>query len=160
MLRSLVLVMAAIATLAVAEETSTGVRGVVRNPAGKAIPNATVILRDSAGLTTTAVSGDDGSFAFSNVQPGTYSLAAMTPGLVSDRYDKIVVEAGRTTTQNVQLKVDLVTASKLFPIEIPICTSLSGGPSIIYDPASWKIRMHPGDAPLAAADSATPKKDK
>jgi hypothetical protein len=157
MLRSVVLMMSAIATLAAAQETSTGVRGVVRDAAGTAIPRVVVALTDAAGLSTVVVSGDDGSFAFSKVQPGTYSLIARAPGLVSDRYDKIVVESGRITAQNVQLKVDVSTVAGGLPIEIPICTGFPNGPSIVYDPAGWKIRMHPGDAPLPAADSATPK---
>ncbi len=160
MLRSLILMMGAIATLVAAQETSTGVRGVVRDPAGTAIPRVVVVLTDAAGLSTAVVSRQDGSFTFSNVQPGTYSLIARAPGLVSEHYDKIVVESGRTTAQNVQLKVDVSTEAGGLPIEIPICTSFPNGPSIVYDPAGWKIRMHPGDAPLPVADSATPKKDK
>jgi hypothetical protein len=160
MLRWLVLMMGAMATLFAAQETPTGVRGVVRDAAGTAIPRVVVVLTDPAGLSTVVVSGQDGSFAFSKVQPGTYSLTARAPGLVSERYDKIVVEAGRMTAQNVQLTVDLSTAAGGLPIEIPICTGFPNGPSIVYDPAGWKIRMHPGDAPLPAADSATPKKDK
>jgi hypothetical protein len=160
MLRWLVLTMGAMATLAAAQETPTGVRGVVRDPAGTAIPRAVVALTDAAGQSTLVVSGQEGSFAFSKVQPGTYSLIARAPGLVSDRYDKIVVESGRITAQNVQLKVDLSMAAGGLPIEIPLCTSVPNGPSIVYDPAGWKIHMHPGDAPLPAADSATPKKDK
>jgi hypothetical protein len=156
MFRWLVLVMAAIVPLAVAEESATGVRGVVRDPAGATVSHALVMLRGDAAIEKQAVTGGDGSFQFPNLKPGTYSLIVLGPAGTGARYDNLVLEDGRTISQSVRLQPQFAA----LPIEIPICTSFPNGPSILYDPSGWKIRMNPGDAPLPAADSTAPKKDK
>jgi hypothetical protein len=36
-------------------------------------------------------------------------------------------------------------------LEFPLCARFPGGPSLVKDGGTWKIRMRPGDAPLPAA---------
>jgi len=57
-------------------QSTTGVlQGTVVDPAGAAVPDATIVIKDpSAGTTRNAVSGADGIFILNGVEPGTYNL--------------------------------------------------------------------------------------
>src|SRR5689334_16013271 len=64
-----------------AQITTTGIHGVVRDPSGANIPNATLSLRDtSTGIEKTTTASAEGTFAFVNLVAGTYSLTASAPG--------------------------------------------------------------------------------
>jgi hypothetical protein len=97
-----------------------GVTGVVSDSAGKVIPGATVTLTDTKterALTTTT--NDEGSYSFSNVQPGeqykltvtaqgfqTYSLTNVTLGVAKvETYDATL------TAGDVSATVEVVAAS-------------------------------------------------
>ena len=57
-------------------QSTTGIlQGTVIDPAGAAVPDATIVIKDpSAGTTRNAVSGADGIFILNGVEPGTYNL--------------------------------------------------------------------------------------
>ena len=57
------------------QSTAGTLQGTVLDPAGAAVPNATIVIKDpSAGTTRNAVSGTDGIFILNGVEPGTYNL--------------------------------------------------------------------------------------
>lgn len=57
-----------------------GVRGQVQDPAGAVIANAKVTLANQAtDVMRSSVSNSDGEYAFSLVEPGTYSLTVERP---------------------------------------------------------------------------------
>jgi len=101
-------------------QATSGVTGVVSDSAGKVIPGATVTLTDTKterALTTTT--NDEGSYSFSNVQPGeqykltvtaqgfqTYSLTNVTLGVAKvETYDATL------TAGDVSATVEVVAAS-------------------------------------------------
>jgi len=57
-------------------QSTTGIlQGTVIDPAGAAVPDATIVIKDpSAGTTRNATSGADGIFILNGVEPGTYNL--------------------------------------------------------------------------------------
>ena len=60
-----VAVIAALAVAGLAQITTTGIRGIVRDHSGAMIPNATIKLTDTAtGIDRTTVSSSDGEFLF------------------------------------------------------------------------------------------------
>ena len=60
-----------------AQITTTGIRGIVRDPSGAIVPKASIKLRDlGTGIEQTTVSSNDGNFAFSGLQAATYRLSA------------------------------------------------------------------------------------
>src|SRR5881396_2042356 len=74
-------VIAALATAALAQITTTGIRGIVRDPSGEVVPSTTIKLTDSAtGIEHTTVSSSDGGFIIPNLQFGTYELTAKATG--------------------------------------------------------------------------------
>jgi hypothetical protein len=104
---------AVIATLAgagLAQITTTGIRGIVRDPNGAVVPRATVKVTDNAtGVEQTTVSSSDGGFLFPNLQFGAYKLTVTAPGFQSTVIASITVESGRTTDVSVDLQVGAAT---------------------------------------------------
>src|SRR6185437_4211295 len=99
-----------LAPLAIAQVTTTGLRGVVRDSSGAVIPNASLKLKDtSTEIEKTALSGPDGGFLFANLLSGTYTLTASLAGFQTATLDGIVIDTGRTTDVTVQMNVGSAT---------------------------------------------------
>src|SRR5205809_2299010 len=95
-----------LATNSLAQITTTGIRGIVRDPHGAVVPNATVKVTDnSTGVEQTTVSSSDGNFLFPNLQFGSYKLTATAAGFKTAVIASVVVESGRTTDVSVDLEV-------------------------------------------------------
>ena len=108
---------AAIAALAItsfAQITTTGIRGIVRDPNGAVIPNATIKVTDNTtGIGRTTGSSSDGGFLFPNLQFGAYKLTAAASGFQTTVIASITVESGRTTDVSVDLQVGATTEAIL-----------------------------------------------
>jgi len=104
---------AVIATLAgsgLAQITTTGIRGIVRDPNGAVVPNAMVKATDNAtGVEQTTVSSSDGGFIFPTLQFGSYKLTVTAAGFQSSVIAAVIVESGRTTNVSVDLNVGAAT---------------------------------------------------
>ena len=90
---------------AVAQGTSGEIRGAVADPTGAVIPNASVALTGVAGNDVTTMSGHDGSFRFTGVQPGKYSLVITAEGFALTKLDGIEVLPGKILQRNVTLQL-------------------------------------------------------
>lgn len=100
----------ALSITTLAQNTTTGVRGLVRDQSGAVIPNATIKLIDTAtGIEQTTVSSSDGGFIFAHLQAGTFKLTATATGFQTAVYPSIVVDSGRTTDVSVDLQVGAAT---------------------------------------------------
>jgi hypothetical protein len=87
-------------------EGATGeIRGTVSDPTGALIPGANVQLSAEDGKSAATVSGADGGFHFSAVQPGKYTLAVTANGFAQATLGQIEVSAGRVLQQNVTLQL-------------------------------------------------------
>jgi Carboxypeptidase regulatory-like domain len=101
-----VAVIAALAVAGLAQITTTGIRGIVRDHSGAVIPNATIKLTDnSTGIEYSTVSSSDGGFLFPNLQFGSYKLTATASGFQTVVIAAITVESGRVTDISIDLKV-------------------------------------------------------
>src|SRR5262249_23937581 len=99
-------VIAALAIAGLAQITTTGIRGIVRDPSGAVTPSAAIKVTDNAtGIEQSAVSSSDGGFLFPNLQFGEYKLTASASGFQTAVYPSIVVDSGRTTNVSVDLQV-------------------------------------------------------
>src|SRR5215467_15578434 len=91
---------------ATAQITTTGIRGLVRDPNGAVVPNASVKVKDnSTEVEQTTVSSTEGGFLFPNLQFGSYKLTATANGFKTAVIASIVVESGRITDVSVDLEV-------------------------------------------------------
>ncbi|MBI1762562.1 MAG: carboxypeptidase regulatory-like domain-containing protein [Acidobacteria bacterium] len=93
-----------------AQITTTGIRGIVRDPNGAVVPNATVKATDNAtGVEQTTVTSSDGGFIFPALQFGSYKIAVTATGFQNSVIAAVVVESGRTTNISVDLNVGAAT---------------------------------------------------
>lgn len=122
------LVLCLTASTAFAQETTGNIEGVVKDPTGAVVPNATVTITsfsgatDKSGVTTggagvskgfnrTVTANDEGFFRVLQVPPGVYTVTT-TPisGFGEARYENVQVVLGKTTQLNIELKAGSASA--------------------------------------------------
>src|SRR5947207_3152230 len=96
-------VAAAVATPAFAQGQAT-VSGVVSDPLGARVPNASVTLTGTDQPRDTR-SGSDGVYSFANIPAGLYQVTATLTGFQPFSSDPVYVGAGATHVVNVTLQV-------------------------------------------------------
>ena len=82
---------------------TAALRGVVTDETGAVLPSAKVTVDGPAGVKTTAAGGD-GSYIFTGLAPGDYTVQASAPDLALPRPVKVALGSG-IQTLNLQLKV-------------------------------------------------------
>ena len=88
------------------------IRGRVTDPAGAAVPAATVTVTNSAtGYTRDAQSGDDGYFVIPNLPLGTYTVTFKKEGFETERHSDVVLNAGTEAVIETSLKVGAVSTT-------------------------------------------------
>jgi hypothetical protein len=103
---TLTLTALACATVASAQTSSTsgGVRGVIKDKAGKAIANATVVLRNrETGLTRTTTSDAAGEYRIGLLPVGNYELTVTASGSRTVKDASLQVLLGQSTGANFSL---------------------------------------------------------
>lgn len=107
------------------QSTFGTVLGTVKEPSGASVPNAAVkLLNKGTNAVRSTVTNDMGTFQFTNVEVGTYSLTIESPGFQKEefpsfdlagretkRLDADMKLATQTTTVNVESSVGLVVQS-------------------------------------------------
>jgi hypothetical protein len=94
---------------AFAQQTLGGITGTIVDTTGSVLPGASVtIVGDQTQLTRSQKSNDNGSYDFVNLPIGTYTLTFTHDGFETQRMPSIQVQANRTATLNVTLKVGQV----------------------------------------------------
>jgi hypothetical protein len=110
-LRTLAILIAALLVLAsgaaVWSQTVQGViTGTVTDPTGAVVPNATVTITNAdTNISQSTTTGNDGSYRFSLVPPGTYTVDVKAANFAEVRAAGVVVEASQTVPYNVKLEL-------------------------------------------------------
>ena len=92
-----------------AQQTLGGITGTVTDRSGSVLPDTTVtIVGDQTKLTRTLKTNGNGAYDFVNLPIGTYTITVTHEGFESERLPTIPVQADRTATLNVTLKVGQV----------------------------------------------------
>jgi hypothetical protein len=95
--------------LALAQQTLGGITGTVSDKSGSVLPDTTVtIVGDQTKLTRTQKTTGNGGYDFVNLPIGTYTITVTHDGFQSERLPSILVQANRTATLNVSMKVGQV----------------------------------------------------
>ncbi|HTX16198.1 MAG TPA: carboxypeptidase-like regulatory domain-containing protein [Candidatus Baltobacteraceae bacterium] len=93
-----------------AQQTLGGITGSVTDSTGALVTGASVTaVNDQTTLTRTQMTGTDGAYNFVNLPIGNYTLTFEHAGFETQKIPSIVVQANRTATVNVQLKVGSVS---------------------------------------------------
>src|SRR5271165_3014089 len=95
-----------------AQQTLGSVTGEVTDSTGSVLSDTQVTaIADSTGLTRTAKTNASGSYLFSNLPIGTYTITFVHEGFDTQKVPSILVQADRTATINTVLKVGQVSQS-------------------------------------------------
>ena len=92
-----------------AQQTLGGITGTVTDKSGSVLPDTTVtIVGDQTGYTRTLKTNGNGAYDFVNLPIGTYTVTVAHDGFQAERLPSILVQANRTATLNVPLRVGQV----------------------------------------------------
>jgi hypothetical protein len=95
-----------------AQQTLGGITGEVTDPSGEVIPNATVTVKaEQTSLARDVKTNGSGSYTFVNLPIGTYTLTYSADGFNVQKTQHIAVQANRTATVNVSLKLGETTTT-------------------------------------------------
>jgi hypothetical protein len=94
---------------ALAQQTLGGITGTVVDKSGSVLPDTTVtIVGDQTQLTRAQKTNGNGAYDFVNLPIGTYTVTVNHEGFQTEKIPSILVQADRTATLNVSLKVGQV----------------------------------------------------
>jgi len=94
----------------VAQQTLGGLTGVVTDTSGALVPNVTVTMVDeNTSLTRTTKTNGSGVYSLVNLPIGSYTLTYAADGFEVQKSEHITVQANRTGTVNVSLKIGKAT---------------------------------------------------
>lgn len=98
---------------AAAAQVSNGrIEGVVTDPAGAVVPNASVAARNNrTGTVVTASTNETGYFLFASLPPSNYTLMVEAPGFRKAQVENIELNVAVTLRQDVQLEVGSLAES-------------------------------------------------
>lgn len=93
-------------TIAVAQQTRGGVRGLITDELGAAIVGANVILTDATGVQKKTTTNGEGIYNFAGLALGKYTLQAAAPGFAPSDSKEVEIASGRQTV-DLTLKVTI-----------------------------------------------------
>jgi hypothetical protein len=115
----LTLLVLALAAPGLWAQATTQVSGVVSDPSGAVIPNATVELENVAtGLKRTMTTDTNGAYAFLQVIPGTYRITARANGFRTATVNNVQLLVNTPSTVNIKLEVGQVTETVSVTAEV------------------------------------------
>ncbi len=94
---------------ATAQAQAGSVHGTVTDPSGAVIPSSTVTLTSKDGASRNTTSGAKGAFVIDRLEPGRYTITAAAKGFAPSDPVEVLVFAGKTTIQNIDLKIQTET---------------------------------------------------
>ncbi|HVF29080.1 MAG TPA: TonB-dependent receptor, partial [Pyrinomonadaceae bacterium] len=85
---------------------SSTLRGTVKDPAGAVVPNATVVLvSERTGQERRITTGDEGTYTFASIDPGTYTLRVESANFKTSEQTGLVISPSSTVGSDVTLEV-------------------------------------------------------
>src|SRR5246500_5884458 len=102
-------------------QAATSVRGVVNDPTGGAVSGATVTLTNTESkIERKITTGEDGSYQFSLLPPGTYTLTVSATGFQSYERAGLTLLVNAPATVNAQLKLGSASETVYVSAQEPI----------------------------------------
>ncbi len=106
---------------------SGDIKGVVTDPSGAVVANATVTATDiNKGIKHTVTTDNNGQFHLIGLQPATYSLSVTKSGFQPEVAKSVVVTIGQTNTVNFPMKVSQVSEQVEVNTEPPVVETERG----------------------------------
>ena len=99
------------AAMSQAQSNAADLQGVVRDPNGAVVTNASVTARNTAtNVSRETASNDDGFYKIVNLAPGTYEITVSVSGYKTAVIQAVQLTVGQTANQDISLEVGDVTA--------------------------------------------------
>jgi Carboxypeptidase regulatory-like domain len=135
--------------------TSGDVTGTITDPAGAAVPNASVSLTNvSTNVSQKSVSNADGTYRFAFQPPGTYALTVSAQGFQTTQRRGITVTSGQPTAANVRLQIATESQSVTVIEAPPVLQSENADVSTTYNAETISTMPNPGGDITYIAQSA------
>ncbi len=100
-----------------AQSTFGDIRGTTRDPAGLAVPQSAVTLKNLDENTTRSTLADgNGSYLFENLKPGHYEIAALKEGFTKS--PTITVELAARQSARIDLPLSLAQVTQTVNVEV------------------------------------------
>src|SRR2546425_3471321 len=99
------------AAMSQAQSNAADLQGVVRDPKGAVVTNATVTARNTAtNVSREATTNDDGFYKIVNLAPGDYEITVSVSGYKTAVIPAVNLTVGQTANQDIALEVGDITA--------------------------------------------------
>ncbi len=109
---ALAVVLATSTSLAIGQSTSGNMAGVIYDPSGATIPDASIAARNEAtGVESATRSTSSGQYRLENLPVGSYQLSVSATGFSRVEWTGILVPLNQTVTTNVSLQVEKASTS-------------------------------------------------
>ncbi|HVH88461.1 MAG TPA: carboxypeptidase regulatory-like domain-containing protein [Terriglobales bacterium] len=116
-------------------QTLATVQGQVTDPSGAVVPGATITVTNTAtSVSQTTKTDSSGNYRVPALPIGTYDVDVQASGLERQRAQSLILEVGRTTVQNFQLKVAQASEVVTVQSEIPVVESTTMTVGEVMDP--------------------------
>ena len=107
--------------VAMGQQATANVNGVVKDPNGAAIANAQVELTNvNTGVVRKTTTNTDGIYDFPSVVPGAYSMQTSAAGFAAVSQPPVTLEVGQTATFDFQLNVGGATSTVTVTAAAPV----------------------------------------
>ena len=98
--------------VAMGQQATANVNGVVKDPTGAAVANVQVELTNvNTGVVRKTATNTDGIYDFPTVVPGAYSMQASAAGFAAVSQPPVTLQVGQTATFDFQLRVGAATST-------------------------------------------------
>ncbi|MGH9769374.1 MAG: carboxypeptidase regulatory-like domain-containing protein, partial [Blastocatellia bacterium] len=95
---------------ALAQSATGGVRGVVTDASGGALPGATVVAKNAAtGIDIKTTTNSEGSYSVPRILPGRYSISVEAQGFKKSEITDVEVSVGKDTVVDTKLETGAIT---------------------------------------------------
>jgi hypothetical protein len=133
---------------------SGDITGIVTDPSGAIIPNATVTLKnDASGETQTTTTTGSGQYRFSLLRPGPYTITATASGFQSLNR-KTVVAVGQATRVNLPMSVTGSSTTVEVTAQSSVLQTENGNISTSYGTRDIELLPNPGGDTTYIAQTA------
>lgn len=145
----LLFVMLVMVSSGYAQSNYGAVRGIVADAQGAAIARAQVELTsESTHITRKTVSNGSGEYSFSAVEPGTYTVTAVTDGFSTLTHKGIVVDSGNTIPVDIALQIGTASQTVEVSASEPIVNNGTSYNGQLIDSQKLQNLPNPGRNPF------------
>jgi len=121
-------------TVALAQFDSATLTGIVTDPAGSLVPNATVrAVNEATNTEASAITNTEGRYVFPSLRPGSYRVVTSAQGFKQFVSSGVVLQVNQAGRLDVQLTVGAITEQVSVTGEAPVLDTESASRGAVID---------------------------